>query len=55
MKYSDPFKMNIAVVGSGYWGKNLVRNFHQLECPACGMEYTDIDSGLQVRAGLLRI
>ena len=23
-------KANIAVVGCGYWGKNLVRNFHQL-------------------------
>ena len=22
---------NIAVVGTGYWGKNLVRNFHTLE------------------------
>ena len=22
--------MNIAVIGAGYWGKNLVRNFHQL-------------------------
>jgi len=22
--------MNIAIVGSGYWGKNLVRNYHQL-------------------------
>ena len=21
---------SIAVIGSGYWGKNLVRNFHQL-------------------------
>ena len=21
---------NIAVVGSGYWGKNLVRNFNEL-------------------------
>jgi len=21
---------NIAVIGSGYWGKNLIRNFHQL-------------------------
>ena len=21
---------NVAVVGTGYWGKNLVRNFHQL-------------------------
>jgi len=23
-------KKNIAIVGAGYWGKNLVRNFHQL-------------------------
>ncbi|WP_029896987.1 Gfo/Idh/MocA family oxidoreductase [Desulfohalovibrio reitneri] len=23
-------KQNIAVVGTGYWGKNLVRNFHEL-------------------------
>ena len=22
--------LKIAVVGSGYWGKNLVRNFHDL-------------------------
>ena len=22
--------MRVAVVGSGYWGKNLVRNFHAL-------------------------
>lgn len=21
---------NIAVIGNGYWGKNLVRNFHAL-------------------------
>ena len=21
---------NIAVIGAGYWGKNLVRNFYQL-------------------------
>ena len=30
----DPLSMKynayIAVIGSGYWGKNLVRNFHQL-------------------------
>lgn len=25
----------IAVVGAGYWGKNLVRNFHQLGALAC--------------------
>lgn len=23
-------KRNVAVIGAGYWGKNLVRNFHQL-------------------------
>jgi len=23
-------KNNIAVIGCGYWGKNLVRNFHEL-------------------------
>src|SRR5947208_17004504 len=23
-------KVNVAVVGVGYWGKNLVRNFHDL-------------------------
>jgi UDP-2-acetamido-3-amino-2,3-dideoxy-glucuronate N-acetyltransferase len=21
---------NVALIGAGYWGKNLVRNFHQL-------------------------
>jgi UDP-2-acetamido-3-amino-2,3-dideoxy-glucuronate N-acetyltransferase len=21
---------NIALIGAGYWGKNIVRNFHQL-------------------------
>jgi predicted dehydrogenase len=26
--------MHVAVVGCGYWGKNLVRNFHQLEALA---------------------
>ncbi|WP_459935677.1 Gfo/Idh/MocA family oxidoreductase [Desulfonatronum parangueonense] len=25
-----PSKKNIAVIGSGYWGKNLVRNFYEL-------------------------
>ena len=27
MTQSNP---NIAVIGSGYWGKNLVRNYHQI-------------------------
>jgi UDP-2-acetamido-3-amino-2,3-dideoxy-glucuronate N-acetyltransferase len=25
-----PVNANIAVIGSGYWGKNLVRNYHQI-------------------------
>lgn len=25
-------KMKIAVIGGGYWGKNLIRNFYQLGC-----------------------
>ena len=28
-------KPKVAVVGAGYWGKNLVRNFHQLGALAC--------------------
>jgi UDP-2-acetamido-3-amino-2,3-dideoxy-glucuronate N-acetyltransferase len=32
MKRSKPNKViSVAVVGAGYWGKNLVRNFHQLD------------------------
>jgi UDP-2-acetamido-3-amino-2,3-dideoxy-glucuronate N-acetyltransferase len=27
---SSPLTPNIAVIGAGYWGQNLVRNFHQL-------------------------
>ena len=31
MKKSKPSKeISVAVIGAGYWGKNLVRNFHQL-------------------------
>ena len=26
----NAMKSNIAVIGSGYWGKNLVRNYHEL-------------------------
>jgi predicted dehydrogenase len=26
--------MNVAVIGCGYWGKNLVRNFNQLDALA---------------------
>lgn len=28
---NDTMKKNIAVIGAGYWGKNLVRNFAQLD------------------------
>lgn len=28
---SEIMKKNIAVVGGGYWGKNLVRNFYELK------------------------
>lgn len=28
--HSSPLTPYIAVIGAGYWGKNLVRNFHQL-------------------------
>lgn len=26
---------NVAVIGSGYWGRNLVRNFYELGVLAC--------------------
>ena len=32
MKTSDDIK--VAVVGCGYWGRNLVRNFNQLDALA---------------------
>src|SRR5438094_10347613 len=47
-------KINVAVVGIGYWGKNLVRNFHELGALAmlcdgeryveerCGKEYKSV-------------
>lgn len=35
---------NIAVIGAGYWGKNLVRNFHQL-----GVLKTICDSSSAIR------
>ena len=34
-------KKNIAVIGCGYWGKNLVRNFHEIGALAavCDFDY----------------
>ncbi len=49
---------NIAVIGSGYWGKNLVRNYHQLGAlkricdkneatlDAFGRQYPGVETGL---------
>ena len=41
-------KINIAVVGIGYWGPNLVRNFYQLEDvkvdTVCDIDQTKLDS-----------
>jgi len=37
--------LKITVVGSGYWGKNLVRNFHDI-----GALYAICDKDPQVRA-----
>lgn len=42
--------LSIALVGSGYWGKNLVRNFHELG--ALGM-IVDPDPGVRERMGKL--
>ena len=36
----DNLSPRIAVVGCGYWGKNLVRNFHQLGALALICETT---------------
>ena len=30
-------KTNVAVVGVGYWGKNLVRNFYDLGVLSCAL------------------
>jgi UDP-2-acetamido-3-amino-2,3-dideoxy-glucuronate N-acetyltransferase len=40
--------MNVAVIGCGYWGKNLVRNFHQLN--ALGMVCDLTDAGRTLAA-----
>lgn len=48
---------NVAVVGAGYWGKNLVRNFHQLgalgvvcDCdPVCLASYEERYPGVPLR------
>jgi UDP-2-acetamido-3-amino-2,3-dideoxy-glucuronate N-acetyltransferase len=54
MLSSNKNQRNIAVVGMGYWGKNLVRNFHELDALAvicdsnakveadCGAEYQNV-------------
>ncbi len=45
---SGKTQASIAVVGTGYWGKNLVRNFHDL-----GVLHSVCDSQAEV-AGAMR-
>jgi len=40
---------NIAIIGAGYWGKNLVRNFHQL-----GVLKTICDGAQAIRADMAK-
>ena len=43
--------IRIGVVGAGYWGKNLIRNFHALGALTA---FCDSDSGVRMRMlGLL--
>jgi UDP-2-acetamido-3-amino-2,3-dideoxy-glucuronate N-acetyltransferase len=41
---SSMTEKNVAVIGAGYWGKNLVRNFHEL-----GVLKTICDASLSIR------
>ena len=41
--------VKVAVVGAGYWGKNLVRNFHQL-----GVLHTACDADKKTRTQLIK-
>ena len=35
--------INIGIIGCGYWGPNLIRNFHSL--PGCKVKYAcDVDN-----------
>ena len=43
---SGKSNINVAVVGAGYWGKNLVRNFHDL-----GVLSVVCDANRSVEAG----
>ena len=44
--------LGVAVVGYGYWGPNLARNFHQL--PDAELTYiVDVDQAVLTRAGRL--
>jgi len=44
-----PNQIAVAVIGAGYWGKNLVRNFHQL-----GVLKTVCDSDAKIRVQLAK-
>lgn len=45
-------KITIAVVGYGYWGPNLVRNYS--ECPNCTIKYICDKSEIQLKKAALR-
>jgi len=49
MKLNEEKKLNIAVIGAGFWGRNLVRNFHQL-----GVLKTVCDSDGRIRKQVLK-
>ena len=46
--------IKVAVVGSGYWGKNLVRNFHTLDALAavCDTDPEVLDRFRQMYEGI---
>ena len=45
---SSQFVPQVAVIGAGYWGKNLVRNFHEIGALAAVCEANeDLQRGLQ--------
>jgi UDP-2-acetamido-3-amino-2,3-dideoxy-glucuronate N-acetyltransferase len=48
------FSKNIAVIGTGYWGKNLVRNFHNLEAlhTVCDIDATVVGGFCDTYTGI---
>jgi UDP-2-acetamido-3-amino-2,3-dideoxy-glucuronate N-acetyltransferase len=48
------FSTRVAVVGTGYWGKNLVRNYNKVGCltAICDTEETSLDAHKQAYPGV---